>query len=325
MFLLSDAERELFFPDGFALPDLNVFAFQEDTNRVDCLDLLRSVDPEVIVTSWSTPPFNEEALGELPSLRYICHTSGSVRKLVPRTFLEQGIVVTNWGTLAAESVAEHGLLLILSALRRSPEWPPVIAGKLPWQPSPILTQTLFRKRVGIHGFGNVARALVSLLRPFSVSVSAFSHGVPAADFDKQGVHQCDSLESLFSRNEIIVECEALNPLTSGSVDREILECLPPGGLFVNIGRGAVVDEEALAQLASTGRLRAALDVFSGDPISPVSLLHDVEGIVMSPHIAGPTSDQLTRCGILARENIEAFFRGEPVTALVTLDIYDRAT
>ena len=325
MFLLSGAEIELFFPDGFALPDVDIFAFREEPNPTDYLAQLRHVDPDVVVTSWSTPKFTEEVLGELPSLRYICHTSGSVRQLVPRSFLEQGIIVTNWGTLAAESVAEHGLLLILSALRRSPEWPPVIAGKLPWQPSPIRTQTLFRKRVGIHGFGNVARALVSLLQPFSVSISAFSHGVPSADFNKHGVHECESLEALFSQSDIVVECEALNPLTSGCVSQAVLECLPPGAVFVNIGRGAVVDEAALAQLAHAGRLRAALDVFFSDPIAPDSPLHDVDGIVMSPHIAGPTSDQLARCGLLARENIDAFFHGEPLVARVTLDIYDRAT
>lgn len=324
MFLLSEAEWALFFPEGVELPNIEVFTHRED-NRADVLRLLRNVDPEVVVTSWSSPQLTEEVLKELPSLRYVCHTSGSVRNLVPRSFLEQGNLVTNWGTLAADNVAEQALLLMLSALRRSPEWPPVIAGKLKWQPSPILTQTLFRKRVGIHGFGNVARSLVALMRPFSVSVSAFSHGVPDADFDKHGVERCDSLEELFSRSDIVVECEALNPLTSGSVSREVLECLPPGGLFVNVGRGAVVDERAMAELAYAGRLRVALDVYEHDPIAPDSLLHEVEGAVLSPHIAGPTSDQFSRCGVLAQRNIEAFFSGEPLTARVTLDIYDRAT
>jgi phosphoglycerate dehydrogenase-like enzyme len=287
--------------------------------------MLRSVAPEVVVTSWSTPPFSEETLLELPSLRYICHTSGSVRQLVPRCFLEEGGLVTNWGTLAAQAVAEHALLLILSGLRRSPEWPPVIAGKLPWHPSPIRTQTLFGKRVGIHGFGNVGQSLVSLLQPFDVSISAFSFGVPQGVFSACGVEPCDRLEDLFAGNDIVVDCEALNAHTRGSVTRAILRHLPPGSLFVNVGRGAVVDESALADLARKGNFRVALDVFHTDPIAPDSPLHNVDGIVLSPHIAGPTSDQFARCGELASRNINAFLRGQHPTAQITLEMYDRAT
>ncbi len=233
--------------------------------------------------------------------------------------------MTNWGTLAADTVAEHALLLILSGLRRAPEWPDIIAGRKQWQPSPIRTRTLYGKRVGIHGFGNVARSLVQLLRPFGAKVSAFSSGVPLSYFTEYEVTPCENLESLFSANDIIVDCEALNSRTQGSVSRAILERMPPGALFVNVGRGAIVDESAVADLAASGRLFAALDVYAVDPIAPDSPLHAVDSIVKSPHIAGPTSDQFARCGELARRNINAFLQGDPLSAKVTLEIYDRAT
>lgn len=322
--LLSPKERELFFPDGFSVPDAEVLDSAEEGN-LDQGSLLRSTAPDVVVTGWSTPPFPEELLAELPSLHYICHTAGSVRQLIPRSALEAGMLVTNWGTLAAQAVAEHALLLILSSLRRSHEWPMVIAGKLPWQPSPIRTQTLFGRKIGIHGFGNVGQALVPLLRPFGVSISAFSLGVPQEIFTMSGVGRCDSLEDLFDANDIVVDCEALNASTRGSVTRSVLRRMRPGSLFVNVGRGAVADETALADLAREGRLRVALDVFHSDPIASDSPLHEVDGIVLSPHIAGPTTDQLALCGQLATRNVNAFFRGQPLIAEVTLEIYDRAT
>jgi len=323
LFLLNEAEWRLFFPAGFFLP--GVECIDSRAERRPAGELLKDAAPEVVVTSWSSPCFPEPAPEVIPSLRYICHTSGSVRKLIPRTYLEAGIEVTNWGTLAADAVAEHALLLVLAGLRKMREWPPVISGELRWQPSPIRTETLFGKRVGIHGFGNVARALVNLLSPFSVEVSAYSVGVPNSLFTAHGVHECSSLEELFSNNEIVVDCEALNPETAGSVSRAVLALMPEGALFVNVGRGAIVDEVALAELALSGRLRAALDVFEHDPIARNSPLHKVPGIVMSPHIAGPTSDQLTRCGELAKRNVSAYFAGQPLSARVTLDIYDRAT
>ncbi len=203
----------------------------------------------------------------VPSLRYLCHTSGSVRKLVPRILLEQGLLVTNWGTLAADTVAEHALLLILSGLRRAPEWPDIIAGRKQWQPSPIRTRTLYDKRVGIHGFGNVARSLVQLLRPFGAKYPP-SPPCPNGAFHRVRGHSVRESGIPVFRHDIIVDCEALNSRTQGSVSRAILERMPPGALFVNVGRGAIVDESAVADLAASGRLFAALDVYAVDPIAP---------------------------------------------------------
>lgn len=324
LFTLNAAEQRLFFPDGFNQTDLDILAQSENDPRA-FRELVRSENPRAVVTSWSTPALDEETPEEAPALRYICHTSGSVRQLVPRSFIERGILVTNWGILAAQAVAEHALLLILAGLRRLPEWRPVIDGELQWQPSPIVTRTLFDKRVGLHGFGNVARALADLLRPFGVAVSAFSEGVPPEHFAAHGVERKESLESLFTGCDVLVECEALTPRTHGCVTEALLRRLPEGTLFVNVGRGAVVDEEALASLANQGRLKLALDVFATDPIAPDSPLHRVKNALLSPHIAGPASDQFTRCGELALRNLRAFFDGRPLQALVTLEIYDRAT
>ena len=323
LFALSQEEWQLFFSGGFGLPGMEVFRFPEGTASLR--EALSAHRPDVLVTSWSTPAVEESWLRELPDLRYICHTSGSVRHVVPRRFLEAGGLVTNWGTLASQAVAEHALLLILAGLRRMGEWQDVISGKRRWQPSPIFTRTLHGKRVGIHGFGNVARALVALLQPFGVSVSAFTKGVPEEHYQRQNVRISKNLEELFEGSDVLVECEALTPETHGLVTREILHKLPGGALFVNVGRGAVVDEKALSDLSRSGHLRLALDVYASDPIAPDSPLHDAEGAILSPHIAGPTSDQFARCGERVEKNLAAFASGRPLEAVVTLEMYDRAT
>ena len=322
---LNDGEMDLFFPDGFESHGIEVAHYQGGWDAEAFLEFLRLHEPEVVVTCWATPPFQESWREELSSLRYVCHVSGAVRNLLPRVYLEEGLLVTNWGKLAAANVAEHALLLLLAGLRRLSEWPSVISGERPWQPSPIVTRTLFRKRVGLHGFGNVGQSLSRLLEPFGVTISAFSEGVPEGLYREFGVTRADSLEALFENNEILIECEALNPRTRGAVTREVLERLPIGALFVNVGRGAVVDEEALADLSAAGKIAVALDVFDTDPIRPDSPLHDLEDAVLSPHIAGPTSDQFAQCGKLALRNIQAYLNGSPLEAQVSLEIYDRAT
>ncbi|MGE9292673.1 MAG: NAD(P)-dependent oxidoreductase, partial [Puniceicoccales bacterium] len=87
----------------------------------------------------------------------------------------------------------------------------------------------------------------------------------------------------------------------------------------------VVDENALAALAQAEHLNLALDVYATDPIDPKSPLHEIEDAVLSPHIAGPTSDQFAKFGEFALKNIRAYFAGSSLEAVVSLNIYDRAT
>ncbi|HSI82927.1 MAG TPA: hydroxyacid dehydrogenase [Candidatus Methylacidiphilales bacterium] len=345
MFALSRAEWQLFFPQYIrAEEDMQAHADWADggvelvrwsgngsgiQGPAGFAEALARLKPDVLVSSWSTPAIPNSVLAADGPNRtvpaYVCHTTGSVKHLFTRAYLERGGLVTNWGTLASQAVAEHALMLTLSSLRRMPEWAPVIAGKRPWQPSPIYTQTLYGKRVGLHGMGNVARALSLLLRPFGVKLSAWSGGVPAELYSQAGIPRAASLEELFANSDVVIDCEALTPRTAGIVSMEILQQMPQGALFVNVGRGLVVDEHALAELAGRGRIRIALDVFSKDPITPNSPLHSVEDAVLSPHIAGPTSDQFARCGELVMRNLEAYFTGLPLEAVVTLEMWDRST
>jgi phosphoglycerate dehydrogenase-like enzyme len=189
----------------------------------------------------------------------------------------------------------------------------------------LRSRTLAGKRVGLHGMGAVARALAGLLRPFGVNLAAYSRGVPEAHMLALGVRPCASLEELFRHAEVLFEVEGLNGHTRGSVTADLLELLPPDAVFVNVGRGALADEAALAALARAGRLRVGLDVYHREPLAADSPLRDNPGVLLSPHVAGPTWETYPLCGAQALENLAAYLRGETPENLVTLEIYDRAT
>lgn len=327
---LSARERRLFFrpvdmgaealADARALPDA---ALTEEGWEA----VLAREAPEVLVTGWSTPPLPEAWLAaDGCPLRYVCHVTGSVRRLVPRSFVERGGMVTNWGEQVGPQVAEHALLLALAALRNAAAWPGFIARppESRWIEE-LGTRTLFGRSVALHGFGAVARELVKLLRPFGVSLHGFSAGVPEALFVAAGVTPCRDPVELLGRGEVVFECEALTPATVGSVTAEAIAALPPGAVFVNVGRGAVVDEAALVAASRLGRIRLALDVVAEEPLTPrapVALLHDA---VLSPHIAGPTVDRYPDCGARVVANIGRYLRGRSPEAQLTLAGYDRAT
>jgi len=292
-------------------------------------ELIEDFRPNALISCWSTKGIDPEWSRSADcSLKYVCHVVGSVRHVVPRQFLERGGLVTNWGGAPSAQVAEHALLLALSALRNAASWWPYIeSGNREGihQAAALRTRTLIGKRVGIHGFGRIARALIKFLEPFNVSICCYSEGVPPAAIAASGATPTPDLPALFSESDVLFECEALTPLTKGSVTEKDLSALPRDAIFVNVGRGSVVDEEALIQLAGEGRIRIALDVVSQEPLHPDTGFRQVKGAILSPHIGGPTFEKFPECGELAMNKLHQFLNGEPVPGLMTLAEYDRST
>jgi phosphoglycerate dehydrogenase-like enzyme len=332
-FVLQPNERELF------LPNLREERFTEagavcqwiDTSGLDAAAwerTLRELRPNVIVSAWSTPPI-PLAWGLEPDcpLRCVCHVAGSVRKTVPRPLLERGLSVTNWGTSIAYTVAEHALLLAMALLRAQPTWrgaveTPVGLHRLMRS---ARTKSLRGRRVGVHGFGAIARELIAMLEPHRVDLRVYSAPVPPAAYAARDITPATGLEELFAHSEILFECEALTEATAESVTAPILARLPDDAVFVNVARARLVEEVALLAEARSGRLRIGLDVFHQEPLPTDSPWLRLPGVILSPHIAGPTFDAFQDCGDLALENVARTLAREPLLNLVTLPAYDAAT
>lgn len=326
---LSAEERRLHFPEGWTahLPDaalLEPVGMDAEAWRA----ALERGRPRVLISGWSTLPVPFEAtVAGGGSLDYVCHAAGSVRHVVGRKLLEGGLKVTNWGALVAPVVAEHALLLILASLRNLGAWRTHLGQPLAARERKVTlgTRTLFGKRVGLFGFGGIARALIALLRPFRVSVAAWSPGVPEALLSEHGVAQAASLSALCAEVDVLVVCEALTESTRLALNADVLASLPHGAVLVNVGRGALVDETALVEAARANRLRLATDVATREPLSHDATLLQVPGGIVSPHIGGPTHDFFPHCGRHTLDNVARYLRGETPEGLITPEVYDRST
>lgn len=294
----------------------------EALTPADFHQALAAANPEVLVACWKTPPLPDRLP---PNLRYVCYLAGSIKKLVSRGHLERGLIVSNWGGSISRIVAEWALFHILSCLRRATHWTSVMHREGGWKSPQTETASLFGRRVGLHGFGSVARELVRLLQPFGCAVSAFAPDVDAAVEARFGIRRATSLESLFADNEIIVELAPLIPATTGSVAERHLRLIPAGGVFVNVGRGAVVDEAALLRIAREGRIMIGLDVFGTEPLPPDSGFRGLPNVTLTPHLAGPTTDRRRDAGEFALNNLRAYAEDRPLPALITTRVYDSST
>jgi phosphoglycerate dehydrogenase-like enzyme len=324
---IGPRELDLFFRGPSGGPDRltallpGATSYIPDSTNAHWPAWLRSQRPNILVTAWSTPLIP----ADLPELGYVCHVCGSVKRTVPRALIERGVIVTNWGENVSEGLAEAALLLALSALRRSHFFGDLMHRRRGWTDYPAGTSTLFERRVGIHGFGAAARKLVALLKPFRVKISGYSENVPDHLFRQHGVESCATLDELFTRSEVLFEMEALTAATEGIVSERVLQLLPPDAAFVNVARGALVDEAAAARLAAEGRIRLALDVYTKEPLPATSPLRDNPEAVLFPHLGSPTDDRRYQCGDFALANLGRYLRGEPLGAQISLEIYDRST
>jgi len=315
-FMPSDLEAQL----RLLFPDLT---WVEAPLRPDrWRELLREHRPEIVLCAWETPPLPLETSEHL---KYLCFLCGSVRKLVPRELVQQGMKVTNWGSIVSNTVAECSLLLILAALRRVGNWSVDMRARGGWkQGRHPDTLSLFGRRVGLHGLGAISRALVRLLAPFDVQLSAYSPSVPDETFKQLNIRRSQSLEDLFSTADVLVELAPGKPANHHLVGDDLLKLLPEQAVFVNLGRGMVVDEAALVRASHRG-LHIALDVYETEPLPVDSPLRGLDNITLLPHLGGPTPDRRRDCGELALENLKNYLNNKPLINLIDLDIYDRAT
>lgn len=283
---------------------------------------LHEANPEVLLACWKTPPLPAELP---PGLRYVCYLAGSIKKLVPRAHIERGLLVTNWGGSISRIVAEWALFHTLSCLRRATFWTLAMHREGAWKNGNSETASLFGRRVGLHGFGQVAREFVRLIQPFHCTISVCAPDVDADTERRHDVHAVSSLDTLFAENDIVIELAPLIPATTGIITEKLLRLIRPGGVFVNVGRGAVVDEAALLRVAQEGKIMVGLDVFSVEPLPADSPFRGLPNVTLTPHLAGPTTDRRRDAGEFSVANLRAYAADRPLQALITEHVFDTST
>jgi phosphoglycerate dehydrogenase-like enzyme len=168
---------------------------------------------------------------------------------------------------------------------------------------------LLGSTVLIVGFGSIGRAVERRLEAFGVTV------VGVARTARDGVHGIDELPDLIGAADAVVLLTPLTPETKGLFDASLLARMRDGALFVNAGRGAVVDTDALVAELESGRLRAVLDVVDPEPLPDDHPLWKL-ALAITPHNSGDTAAADERAMRLGAEQLVRFARGQPLLNVV---------
>lgn len=225
-----------------------------------------------------------------------------------------GIAVTNTPDVLNDEVADTAVALLLNTVRELPKAEAYLrAGRWAAEGDYPLTRTTLRERsIGIMGLGRVGLAVARRLEAFGVSIAY--HNRSKRDDVAYAYHP--TLEALATAVDTLVIVAPGGSSTDKAVNAAVLKALGPDGVLINVGRGTVVDEEALIAALQDGTIRAAgLDVFAREPHVPQALL-DAGNAVLLPHVGSGSVHTRNAMGDLLTENLKAWFEGRRPPTLV---------
>jgi D-3-phosphoglycerate dehydrogenase len=214
----------------------------------------------------------------------------------------KGITVVNTPAASTESVAEHVFALLLSKARDIPRADHAMReGK--WIKKDLMGIELQGKTLGVIGFGQIGSRLGEIAAAFGMSVLAYDV-IDVSERAQQVGARVVSMDEVLSESDFISLHVPLLPSTRNLISQEEIGKMKEKAILVNTSRGGIIDEKALQEALTKGKIQAALDVFENEPPTQSPLL-TTEGIVLTPHIAGSTEEAQMRAGIeIARRVIQ---------------------
>jgi len=226
-----------------------------------------------------------------------------------------GIAVSNTPGAVTDATADIAMTLILATARRAGEGERLVrSGKWEgWHPTQMLGMHVTGRRVGIVGMGRIGQAIARRCHyGFGMDVLYANRSEKQVDFPARQV----SLQALAAEADIVVTAVPGGAATHRMLGAEFFAAMRPGAIFVNISRGDVVDEAALIAALSSGALRGAgLDVYEKEPEVPEAL-RQMENVTLLPHLGTAALEVREAMGLMAVENLRAFFAGEAPPNLV---------
>ena len=275
----------------------------ETTSPEEILD--KSKDAEIIISNKVV--LDAKTIASLPCLRLICVAATGMNNIDLNAAAEHGVEVRNAVGYSTYAVAETTLSSALALLREVTYYDNYFKSGAYASSERIFnfdrpTAQLRGKRWGIIGMGNIGREVARLAEAFGCEVSYYS----TSGVERKEAYPSLELEELLRSSDVVsIHCP-LNDRTRSLIGAEQLALMKPSAILINVARGGIVDEAALADALNEKRLRgAALDVFTSEPLreSPLYTLRDPCRLLASPHNAWSPVEAIDRLIGCIEQNI----------------------
>ncbi|MCM1299992.1 MAG: D-2-hydroxyacid dehydrogenase [Firmicutes bacterium] len=266
-------------------------------------------DADIVICNKT--PLNRNNLSEAKNLKYIGLFATGYNNIDIDYCRKRGIPVCNAPAYSTDSVAQLTFALILEIVNRVRDYRDLV-DKGDWIKSrtfsmfPIALMELKGKTLGIIGCGSIGEKTAEIAHAFGMRVIAYNRSpkaVPNVSFT--------DLETVFKESDIVSLHCPLNEQSKNLINKETISKMKDGAILINTARGPIVDEAALAEALSSGKLLAAgVDVLQTEPMTPDCPLYGIENCIITPHIAWAALETRERLLGIVEDNLNCFLKGE---------------
>jgi phosphoglycerate dehydrogenase-like enzyme len=276
----------------------------------------RGTSDATVIFNWSgSRGLLRDVFLSCPKLRWIhSRSAGLERSLFPE-LIASPVLLTNGTGVFSSSLGEFALAAILyfaKDLRR------IIRNQMKgvWEPFDVLMAA--EQTVGIIGYGDIGHAVAARVRSLGMKILAVKRNVPPySDALADEIYGRDSLLQILPRCDYVVVTTPLTEKTRGMIGEREIAAMRSTAVVINLGRGPVINEQALLQALSRNRIKgAALDVFDEEPLPAGHEFYKLENVLLSPHCADHTADWLDEAMQLFLEQLQRFQTGRPLLNIV---------
>lgn len=305
---IADSGLELLAQQGHEVVDATRW------NREELLEQIATADALIVRSATKA---DAELLERAPNLRVVGRAGVGLDNVDVEAATRQGVVVVNAPQSNILSAAEHTMALLLSLARRVPEANASLrSGK--WERSKFEGVELHGKTLAVLGLGRIGTLVAQRATAFGMHLVAYDPFVSAQRAAQIGVELMD-LDDALRRADFVTIHLPKTPETLNLLDANRLRLLKPEARVINVARGGLVDEQALADAVTSGQIAgAAVDVFVKEPTTE-SPLFDSDAIVVTPHLGASTTEAQDKAGVTIAEQVVLALRGELATYAVNVD------
>ena len=295
--------------------DLDWVQVYSDADGAYPRDMLEKVgDVDALVGS-IRDPVHEQLLAAAPKVKIVQRMGVGYDNVDTEATAKRGIPVCNLGDVNKDALGEHGICLMLALARRLVENHNLTA-RADWAAARRLcddTYELRGKTLGILGFGKSGYEVARRARVFGMKIIYHNRSQVDARLTEAMEAEYRELEDLFRESDFLSVNVSLNSSTRDLIGARLLGLMKPGAYLINLARGGIIDERALADALNEGRLAGAgMDAYSVEPIAADNPLLKARNVVLASHIAGTTKECTDREVGWAIENVRRYLvHGKP--------------
>jgi phosphoglycerate dehydrogenase-like enzyme len=275
-----------------------------------------SADSATAILNWSgSRELLRSVFAMCPNVTWVHSRSAGLDSMLFPELTDSDVILTNSKGVFSAALGEFALAAILYFAK---DFRRMLRNQSAgiWEPFDV--QAISDKTVGIIGYGDIGQAVAKRLSATGMRVLALKRHLPQeTDPLIERFYTSDTLHQLLACCDYVVVTAPLTTKTRHMIGEAEFGAMKSSAVIVNVGRGAVIDEEALVRALTNGRIRGAgLDVFEHEPLPHGHPLYKLENVLLSPHCADNTPDWKDRAMTFFLEQYRRFERGEPLTNVV---------